>query len=43
MGPRLLSYPDYVVVKDLPILLLWWVYLDSNQGPRPYQGRTLTN
>lgn len=20
-----------------------WVRLDSNQGPRPYQGRTLTN
>ncbi len=19
----------------------WWEYLDSNQGPRPYQGRTL--
>ena len=21
----------------------WWAYLDSNQGPRPYQGRALTN
>ena len=20
----------------------WWAYLDSNQGPRPYQGRALT-
>ena len=21
----------------------WWAYLDLNQGPRPYQGRALTN
>ena len=21
----------------------WWAHLDSNQGPRPYQGRALTN
>lgn len=24
-------------------LLIWWAYLDLNQGPRPYQGRALTN
>ena len=23
--------------------LIWWAYLDLNQGPRPYQGRALTN
>ena len=22
---------------------LWWAYLDLNRGPRPYQGRALTN
>ena len=22
---------------------IWWAYLDLNQGPRPYQGRALTN
>ena len=21
----------------------WWAYLELNQGPRPYQGRALTN
>ena len=21
----------------------WWAHLDLNQGPRPYQGRALTN
>ena len=21
----------------------WWAYLDLNRGPRPYQGRALTN
>ena len=21
----------------------WWACLESNQGPRPYQGRALTN
>jgi hypothetical protein len=21
----------------------WWAHLDSNQGPRPYQGRALTS
>ena len=21
----------------------WWALLDLNQGPRPYQGRALTN
>ena len=24
-------------------LAKWWAYLDLNQGPRPYQGRALTN
>ncbi len=24
-------------------LLSWWAHLDLNQGPRPYQGRALTN
>ena len=23
--------------------VLWWACLESNQGPRPYQGRALTN
>ena len=22
---------------------IWWAYLELNQGPRPYQGRALTN
>lgn len=22
---------------------VWWAHLDLNQGPRPYQGRALTN
>ena len=25
------------------IINIWWAYLDLNQGPRPYQGRALTN
>ena len=24
-------------------MIIWWAYLDLNQGPRPYQGRALTN
>ena len=29
---------------DLPDCgCIWWAYLDLNQGPRPYQGRALTN
>ena len=47
-------FPDYAVVKELPrrsgeirlcaeTLRDWWACLESNQGPRPYQGRALTN
>ena len=28
--------------RRLP-MKIWWAYLDLNQGPRPYQGRALTN
>jgi hypothetical protein len=46
---------NYSVVKELKILAsrfppqpaayrgTWWAYLDSNQRPRPYQRRALTN
>ena len=27
----------------VPKLAEWWAILDSNQGPRPYQGRALAN
>ena len=47
-------FPDYAVVKDRPRPQAgkpfsrrrrsdWWACLESNQGPRPYQGRALTN
>lgn len=26
-----------------PQVVRWWAYLDLNRGPRPYQGRALTN
>jgi hypothetical protein len=31
----------YVIVKEQ--FFEWWDWLDSNQRPRPYQGRTLTS
>ena len=30
-------------VKRYPDSQKWWAYLELNQGPRPYQGRALTN
>ena len=36
-----LSYvPTPVATHTTPS---WWAHLDLNQGPRPYQGRALTN
>ena len=32
------SYP----VKSSFTIIIWWAYLDLNQGPRPYQGRALS-
>ena len=29
--------------KTLRRFMKWWAYLELNQGPRPYQGRALTN
>ena len=29
--------------RQLSLCENWWAGLDSNQGPRPYQGRALTN
>lgn len=30
-------------VPAVPVDRGWWAHLDSNQGPRPYQGRALTS
>ena len=30
-------------VPEHPVDWEWWAHLDSNQGPRPYQGRALTS
>ena len=42
--------PDPLLAKEMlcqlsyvPVLEKWWAHLDSNQGPRPYQGRALTS
>ena len=29
--------------RGIPRCAEWWACLESNQGPRPYQGRALTN
>jgi hypothetical protein len=44
--------PDPLLAKEMLCQLsyvpgyrsaMWWAHLDSNQGPRPYQGRALTS
>lgn len=30
-------------IENPLMLAQWWACLESNQGPRPYQGRALTN
>ena len=37
------SVPRQVFRITLSFYRKWWAYLDLNQGPRPYQGRALTN
>jgi hypothetical protein len=37
------SVPRHVFRVTLGFYTKWWAYLDLNQGPRPYQGRALTN
>ena len=39
---RILNRPDLKTFYSI-CFLKWWAYLDLNQGPRPYQGRALTN
>ena len=51
--PSLICFFDvfYANFKDLPAFRRtpfmesenWWAWLESNQRPRPYQGRALTN
>ena len=36
------SGKSFIVSNRSPIIN-WWAYLELNQGPRPYQGRALTN
>ena len=39
-----LFFNDHRTCKSIRIIFAkWWAYLDLNQGPRPYQGRALTN
>ena len=40
-SPRI--FPDRSGKSFSPASLIWWAYLDLNQGPRPYQGRALTS
>ena len=31
------------ITQDIFDKQKWWAYMDLNHGPRPYQGRALTN
>ena len=31
------------ITRNCKLLIDLWAYMDSNHGPRPYQGRALAN
>ena len=40
---RLASYAIRLFSDEAPFRKKWWAWLDSNQRPRAYQARALTN